>query len=74
MTPYKNLSGTSGVRAYAIGKDHIDVEFTDGGTYRYSYRAPGRSQVEKMKILAEEGRGLATYVNKYVRDNFERKL
>ncbi|HEY6160434.1 MAG TPA: hypothetical protein VI112_04400 [Bacteroidia bacterium] len=74
MTRYKNLSGTSGVRKYSISADHIDVQFSDGETYRYSHRAPGRTHVEKMKELAEAGSGLATYINKYVRDNYERKF
>jgi len=35
---------------------------------------PGAQHVARMKQLAEEGRGLATYINRYVRDNYARKL
>jgi hypothetical protein len=74
MTPYGNSSGTSGVIAYEIQREAIVVEFRHGGKYLYDYDTTGREHVEEMKVLALEGRGLASYVNKNVRTLFAEKL
>jgi hypothetical protein len=67
---YKNISGNSGILAYETRTDFIKIKFSDGGTYRYDYSRPGKIHVEQMKRLAPKGKGLATYVNKFVRDNY----
>jgi hypothetical protein len=72
--PYSDRSGASGVAAYALGDDFIDLWFRDGGGYRYDASAPGPKHVDAMKRLAEAGQGLATYVNRHVRENYARKL
>ena len=74
MQRYKSNNRDTGVSAYLPGKDYIDIQFRDGRTYRYSYKKPGNVAVNKMKRLAAEGKGLTTYINKYVRENYERKL
>ena len=61
MTPYGN-SSNSGIVAYEIQREAIVVEFRHGGRYLYDYDTTGREHVEKMKVLALEGRGLATYI------------
>lgn len=71
---YPNFGGDSPIRCYAIGPSSIRVWFEDGGGYEYDNRRPGRQHVEVMKRLAEEGRGLATYINRHVRANYARKL
>lgn len=73
MKRYRNLEGHSGVVAYEILPDAIAVKFTSGETYDYTYAAPGREHVENMKLLAEHGRGLSTYIAQFVRDDYERK-
>ena len=73
MTPYKNFSGESGVLAYEILPEGIRVRFIGKDTYYYSYDAPGSEHVEKMKELAEKGRGLATYISQHIRTNFDHK-
>ena len=73
MTTYKNLSGESGVIAYEILDDGIRVQFVSEEIYYYSYDSTGEEQVEKMKELAEKGRGLATYISQHIRQNFEYK-
>lgn len=70
MTPYKRLSGESGVMAYAIAARSIRVEFVDGRIYTYTYASAGRDEVETMKALAQVGQGLSTYISKYVRDAY----
>lgn len=71
---YKNKAGDSGVLAYEIAPDTITVQFADKESYVYTYASTGRQAVEKMKQLARQGKGLATYINKYVRGKYARKL
>ena len=74
MKRYENRSGHGGVTGYEILPDSIVLEFNDKDEYLYDYSKPGREQVEQMKILAERGEGLTTYVNQHVRDNYRKKL
>lgn len=71
MKRYLNKAGNSGVDSYQVNANSITVKFKTGQTYTYSYRSTGADHVEQMKVLAEKGRGLATYINKYVRDNYD---
>jgi hypothetical protein len=70
--PYQNLSGDSGVTAYAIDADAIHVKFADE-TYTYNYARPGRTEVEHMKTLARTGRGLSTYISRHVKTRYATK-
>jgi Holliday junction resolvase-like predicted endonuclease len=74
MRPYRNLSGHSGVVAYEIGVDFIEVKFRSGPPYRYTYEGVGREKVEWMKALAVAGMGLATFINQHpeVKSGYER--
>lgn len=74
MNPYRNLSGKSGVAAYECGDGFIRVRFIHDGIYEYTDARPGRVHVANMQQLAEAGRGLATYISRFVRDNYARKL
>lgn len=71
MTRYRNLSGGSGVYAYTTGLDFIRVQFSTGAVYQYSYRKAGRSHTEQMKILAQRGSGLNSYINRYVKFSYD---
>ena len=73
MERYRNLSGNSGVVAYATGDDYIDIRFREDGTYRYTYEIPGREDVEEMKRLAQAGRGLSTYISTHVKGRYASK-
>lgn len=64
MEIYKNLSGKSEVYAYQIGADFIVIKFISNQVYSYSYQKAGKAHVEQMKILAENGIGLNSYINK----------
>lgn len=74
MIPYRDLGRDSGVEAYECGDDYITVQFKSGGVYKYTYRKPGRSEVEHMKALARAGNGLNTYINTSVGDRHERRI
>ncbi len=68
MERYKNINGDSGVYAYEIGTDFIQVQFSGtGDVYTYSYRKAGPEHVERMKLLARKGSGLNSYINKHVK-------
>jgi hypothetical protein len=74
MERYRNLGGGSGVVAFEIAPRAITVQFADGGKYVYDHASPGKGHVAEMKRLAKAGRGLATYINRHVRENYARKL
>jgi hypothetical protein len=72
MKTYKNESGVSGIDAYEIFNDGIKIRFTDGDLYNYTYKSCGRTNVEKMKKLAQSGLGLATFINRNVKNKYEK--
>jgi len=74
VTRYRNLGGDSGVIAYEIEAESITVEFMDSSIYLYNYTATGQQNVDRMKVLAEAGRGLNSFINTYVRKAYSRKL
>lgn len=74
VTPYENLAGDAGVAAYEIAEESIEVEFTGGSAYLYDYDRPGRPEVEAMKRLARQGRGLSTFINRHVGKNYRKRL
>lgn len=71
MVRYANLSGNSGVLSYQIEEDSITVQFSDYSQYVYSYRSAGQSNVEHMKQLAREGRGLNSFIMRRVKHSYE---
>ena len=72
MVPYKNLNGNSGALRYKYGDDYITIMFRDGSVYNYTYASTGKMNVEQMKKLAQKGKGLTTFINKYVKGKFEK--
>ena len=74
MKRYRDAGGQSGVVAYEAGEDWIKVKFVDGGIYLYDYDKPGAGEVEAMKLLARSGQGLATFINRHVREAYAAKL
>lgn len=68
---YRNSGGDSGVSSYEIGIDYIKVRFSTGKIYTYSHRKAGKRHVDQMKIVAQKGNGLNTYINKYVKDLYD---
>ena len=73
MKAYRNLSGRSGVTAYELGEGRIAVEFVDGARYLYTQRSAGKQHIARMQRLAQAGRGLSSYISRYVREAYERK-
>jgi hypothetical protein len=71
---YGNRSGQSGVAGYALVDDGIAVRFSNGAIYLYDRTCPGRMHVARMKQLAREGEGLATYISRRVGQRYARRL
>lgn len=74
MQKYGNGDGQSGVKAYEVGHHSITLEFSDGDVYRYTFQSAGKEVVEYMIKLAQEGKGLNTYVSRRVRAAYAEKL
>ena len=72
MTPYRNLNGDSGIEAYDAMEDSIHVVFRDGAqrNFLYTHARPGKAIVDRMKALADEGRGLAAYIANTVKQGY----
>ena len=74
MQRYRNLDGASGVTAFETAGDSIKVAFINGSIYEYDYVSAGRGNIERMKRLAAEGRGLSTFISQHVHDAYARRL
>jgi hypothetical protein len=74
MKRYRNLDGNSGVAAYESGDGFIRIRFVGGEVYEYTDEATGGEHIANMQELAHAGRGLSTYVSRFVRDAYARKL
>ena len=73
MERYKNLGGNSDVAGYEYGDDFIRVQFKDTSVYLYTYSSAGVQNVEHMKLLADSGRGLNSFINTNVRKMYQAK-
>ncbi|MBE7172198.1 MAG: hypothetical protein INR73_16540 [Williamsia sp.] len=66
MQPYKsNSTEPSGVTGYEIGKNFINIQFSDGSVYQYTYVTAGTAAVETMKQLAQKSQGLSTFITQH---------
>ena len=74
MERYANRSGDSGVAAYQIGTNYIWVQFTSGHVYEYTYASAGAANIETMKTLARDGRGLCSFIKRHVDKKYSRKI
>ncbi len=74
MPPYQSRSRNSGVIAFNLAENSIELEFRDGSRYLYNATQPGPKAVATMQQLALAGAGLTTFVNRHVRDRYAAKL
>lgn len=74
MTPYRKLSGNSGVTHYELASDSIKIKFNNGSVYLYTHAITGEGHISKMKQLATSGKGLSTYISQHVKDRYALKL
>ena len=72
MTKYKNFDKDSGVSEFQISENSISVKFAGANRiYKYTVESAGRDNIEEMKVLAQNGAGLNSYINRYVKNNYE---
>lgn len=74
MEVYINLGKSSSIRYYDIGEDWIIISFKGNVTYEYNYSSSGLNHIENMKSLAIKGKGLNSYIKKYVKNNYSKKI
>lgn len=74
MLRYGNLSGQSNVTQYELQPDGISVCFGDGSCYLYTNARPGPVHVAQMQRLAQLGRGLNSYISRFVKRAYTRRL
>lgn len=67
---YRHADHNTGVVAYEDGPGFIRVKFVDGGVYLYTSESTGADRITDMQQLAARGRGLSTYINRYVREDY----
>lgn len=72
MEKYKNLGGDSGIYMFETGVDFIKVQFSNGKQYLYTLSSAGQCHIENMCRLARKGEGLNEYINKNVRNLYDR--
>ena len=70
---YADPDNDSSVAAYEYGADYIQVQFTDGSVYVYTYASAGGDHIERMKELADSGDGLNAYIMANVKYDYESK-
>jgi len=73
MQRYRNRNESSGVIAYQMGEDFIDVKFVGGDIYHYTTRRPGARDLAHMKELALRGEGLSIFISRHIRTRYESK-
>ena len=62
MQTYANLSGNSNVERYSSFQQAIIVRFKDKWVYAYMAYTAGQPAVDRMKALAQAGRGLNSFI------------
>lgn len=70
MEQYKNLGRDSGVSFYEINSESVTVQFNTGKIYLYTYQSAGSQNIEEMKLLAKNGEGLNSFINRVVRKKY----
>jgi len=73
MKRYQNLSGNSTVAAYELAKDAVTIGFKTRAVYIYNNQSAGPANISRMKVLAQAGKGLGTFIDANVKKLFARK-
>ncbi|WP_199099892.1 hypothetical protein [Dyella sp. ASV21] len=74
MERYLNLGRDSNVMAYELGVGSITVQFNDGSVYLYTNQSAGQDNLAELQRLAKIGQGLNSYINRYVRKRYAKKI
>lgn len=74
MQAYLNNGGNSAIKEFEIGADYILVKFKTDKIYKYSYKSADVERIEQMKTLALNGSGLNSYINRFVKYDYEKLM
>ncbi len=74
MEAYKNLSGESGITAFKMNQTSCVIYYDDGSAYEYDETSTGTKNLAAIKVLAIKGRGLHTFIERFVKDNYSLRL
>ena len=66
MQKYKNLNNDSEVEAYDIDEDYVLIKFKNNVRYLYNEHHTGKENLEILKKLAKEGKGLNHFINEHL--------
>ncbi len=71
MKKYANRRGNSSVEWYGIAPDRIEVIFVNRHRFVYTNESVGQGKVAFMKVLAESGVGLYTFIMKHINKDYD---
>ena len=74
MERYRDWDQDSGVKAFEVGEDRIDVQFKTGAAYRYTAASVGPENLSQMVKLARAGDGLNSFINRVVSKRYSARL
>ncbi len=74
MTSTQQKKSDFTIVGYDIFDDRVTLEFSDGSKYLYTYSSAGISNIEKMKLFANQVKELNNFVNTTVKDLYLLKL
>lgn len=74
MIRYANRGGDSNVLAYESTPGQIVVRFGDDSAYLYTDQSAGADNIARMHALATAGKGLNSFIGRYVAKRYAAKL
>ncbi|MBO9635768.1 MAG: hypothetical protein J7578_21870 [Chitinophagaceae bacterium] len=74
MEHYLNKSGKSPITKFLIEDEKVTVWYNDDTSYSYSYARAGQPIVDKIRELALEGEGLATFISQSAKFLYDHKI
>lgn len=74
MIKYADLDHDSSIAGFETTADSITIYFKDNSVYLYNYQVTGSHHIIQMNLLAHRGEGLNSYIMKYVKTKFARKI
>lgn len=69
MERYTNKNGDFGDSSYETSSNFIQVGFTSGSVYDYTYSSADPNNIEKIKALATNRSGLNSFIKRNVDRN-----
>lgn len=74
MNTYRNYGGDSGIKSYEINANSIRIMFSDLSIYEYTLSSVGVNNLSKMKLLASQGTGLNSFINRIDKYKYFRRV